>query len=145
MTGQPSIVSDIPRAKHSLEERGLPPGSYFEVEFEDGSVAREHDHNWSDLSEPMAVDSLGTRKAAHVARFRVKRISVFHEGLSTTIEVPEGCAPYQAVRAETVLGPHMPRRDRILGRVVGIVDKDGRILEERLLDGVAGQITGYRR
>lgn len=145
MTGLPNIASRLPRATRSLEERGLPVGSFFEVEFEDGSIARESEHNWSDIAEPRAVEALGFQKAAHVSRFRVKRITVFHEGLSTTLEVPEGCLPYQAVRAETVVGPQMPRRDRILGRVVGIVNERGQIVEERFLDAVAGHVTGYRR
>lgn len=119
--------------------------SYFEVQFVDGSKVDERDVNWSSISEERTVRILGGSKTAFVCKHPVDLVRIVHDGLSTEIDVPDGCEVYQSIKGETVM---MSTGERIskstLGRFVGIV-KDGEVIEERYLDGQGNQVIGFKK
>lgn len=134
----------IAKTSQTMEERGLPPDSYFEVTFADGSVANEKDTNWSSISEKVEVEYFGVRKTVHLCRFPVKYIEAWYEGLHASIEVPEGSRAYQSIRGETTIVPNVQRIDRTVGRFIGVV-KDGEVVEEQFLDGVQFEVRGMKK
>lgn len=133
----------IKREHRCLEDRGVHPHSYFEVQFVDGSVRTEHETNWRDLSVEKTVEYFGGKKTVKVCQLPVKRVVMRHGDLSTIIDVPEGVEVYQAIRSETIFVPGGRKIDRISGRVVGLV-KDNKVIEERFLNAAAGEVFGAR-
>lgn len=131
-----------PLETRTLEERGLPSGSFFSVVFRDGDLLSEHNVNWSDFSKEIAIDYRGRKRTLHVAD--VSNISVVHGTLSTDIDIPKGCLAFQGIRAHTTFMLGGTQDTKVVGRFVGIV-KDGKIIEERYLDGMKGQIIGIRK
>jgi len=143
MSGQDKIADQIRLEPLSMDGRGLPPHSYFEVTFADGSKRPEHNTNWSDISEPMVVEYFGKKKQIMACKFPVKQIKVFHDGMEAVMEVPEGCSVYQAIRARAEFIPGRERVDSISGRCVGVV-KDGVVIEERFINQRQHEVMGMR-
>lgn len=131
------------KEKKSLAERGVPMDSSFEAHLEDGNVLREQEHNWSDLSEERDVEHPSGTKRFPVSRFPIKRLIVQHGDLETEVEIPKGCEVYQVVCSRLFFLPDGSRHISHIGRVVGIV-KDGKVVEERFLNGATDEIRGFR-
>ena len=136
------MADNIEKTDKSLEERGLPADSFFDVVFEDGSTASERWMNWSQISDERRVEYFGMTKTVFVSRLPVKRIVIRHGDLETTVDVPAGCEAYQGVRSETMLLGGK-KESRVLGRIVGII-KDGEVIEERFLNGIQHEVQGTR-
>jgi hypothetical protein len=144
MNGAHNMTADtIKKTEHSLFERGLPDHSFFEVEFEDGSIAHEKEFNWSDMSEQVRVKYFDQHKTVMLSTLPVKKITLSHDGMNETVEIPEGYRVYQAVRAMTAFQMDGSRMSEIVGRVVGLV-KDGGVIEERFLNGIESKTYGTR-
>lgn len=136
------LANTLVRTAKTLEERGLPPDSFFEVVFEDGSTITEKDVNWSELAEERKVSYFEGLKTVMASELPLTRITVRHAGLSASIAVPVGCETYQAVRSETVLMDGR-KQHRVVGRVIGLI-KDGQVMEEQFINGVEGVVVGTR-
>lgn len=138
------ISKKIQRTNKTLEERGIPSDSFFSLVFEDGSEISERETTWGFLCEKKEVDYLGGRKIVNFSKFPVKEIRCSFEGLEAKIEVPNGCQVYQSIRSETLIIPNSQRKDRIIGRIIGII-KDGEVIEEQFLNGLQFKIEGFRK
>jgi hypothetical protein len=128
----------------SLMERVGREDSHFVVYLQDGSVHSEADTNWSSMSTEMVCEYFGKKKTVMVCSSPVSKIKITHGDLITEIDIPEGCQVYQAMRSEVVFTPGQDIHKSISGRVVGIV-RDGVIVEERFLDGNAGEVLGIKQ
>lgn len=139
-----SIAEQIEVIQLSLEERGLPPESYWIADFEDGSQRNEKDTSWSQISDKETVEYFGGKKLVNLCRFPIRCISVTHAGMNAFIDVPDGARAYQSIRAETTLMPAGKRVNHILGRSIGIV-KDGEVIEEKFINELSNEVTGLRK
>lgn len=127
------------------ETGSLHDTSYFEVDFNDGSTISEKDVNWSDISEEATVATRGGAKVVMQSKLPVSKFRLFHNSLSTEIDIPEDCKVYQAFKSEALfMSTGEKMSDRIIGRVVGVI-KDGEIIEERYLDALGNQVIGYKK
>lgn len=146
MTGLPDtpIALQIPQVNQTLPERGIPEHSWYEIEFQDGSIVTEKNTNWSLISEKKTVAYFGNQKVVHLCKFPVKRIEAFHDGLHSAIDVPEGCEAYQAVRGETLIVPNLHRIDKVIGRIIGVV-KGGEVIQEHFLNGHSYNVEGLKK
>ncbi len=131
---------DIKVTKEELS----PETSYFRVVFADGLELTEREAKWSSLAERRVVGYFGSEKVILAATGAVKRIEAYHEGLVAGIDVPVGCSAYQAIRSEAVIVPGVHRKDRIIGRLIGIV-KDGEVIEELFLNALQFKVEGVRK
>lgn len=134
----------ITKQQKSLEERGIPNHSYFILTFQDDSVISEMDCNWSDISSTKIVSYFGGKKTVAICDHSVKSIILKHEEMEHNLEIPEGCEVYQAIRAETNFLNNGQKKERINGRVLGIVC-EGEVIEEYFLNGVEGRIMGMKK
>jgi hypothetical protein len=137
-------ANEIERTTQTLEERGMPQNSYFAVIFTDGSELTEKEANWSSFCEKKEVDYFDIKKLVSVSKYPLKKISCFHEGLEASIDVPEDCEAYQALRGEALIVPEHGRKDRIVGRIIGII-KDGVVVEEIFIDAIQLKLTGFKK
>jgi hypothetical protein len=133
-------IRHIGKETKTLAERGLHDESYFEVTFSDGTETDETETSWSHIATLTPVMKAGRKYMAYLCNFPVKELRMFHEGLETALKVPTGHQVYQAVFNQGIFtGKGVP----IAGRVVGLI-KDGIVVEERVLNGRTGDITGVR-
>lgn len=140
-----TVAEQILTETKSLEERGIPADSFFQVFFTDGSSISEKNANWSAMSEDMrAVNYFGNKKSVRVLKFPASKISMHHEDLYAEIEIPEGCQVFQAIRAETMFLPNGTSKPRTIGRVIGLV-RDGEVIEEQFLNGLQHEVLGVRK
>src|ERR1051326_5601167 len=93
---------DIKKEARTLKQRGLPDQSFFDVTFHDNTNRKEHDTNWSEFSTIKRVQCMGGTKTVMVSNHKVKNIKLSHAGLSVSVDVPDDCEVYQAIRAETL-------------------------------------------
>ncbi len=135
---------NILKTHKSLKDRGLPNNSFFSLQFTDKSSCSEHDTSWIGMSERREVDYFGSKKIVHVCSHNVKKISVSHEEMNISINVPTGCEVYQSVRAETVFLHNGQKEYRIVGRIIGLV-KDGEVIEEQFINGLQREVTGLKK
>lgn len=140
MTGQADTFERHPL---SLKERGLPEDSFFEVVFADDSRISEHEINWSSIAERRVVNCMNGKKGVMVCKLPVKRIQVTLEDLEASIDVPEGCEAYQAIRSEAVVTPGYGRQDRVVGRVIGLLRGDT-VIEEKFINALEYRVQGFR-
>ena len=135
------IAETIRKERRTLADRGVHDGSFFHVVFSDGSEAKEHDTNWSDISEETAIEHLnGSVKLVMLSKHPTKTLTVHCAGLSSSLDLQEGDRVYQAIRSvASANGTH-----KNVGRIVGIV-RDGRMVEERFLSSEQGQVFGLRQ
>lgn len=139
-----TLSETFPKTNQTLNERGIPENSWFEITFSDGSGRTEHDLNWSSISEKKIVRYFGSQKLVHLCTLHVKRIEAFHDELHSAIDVPDGCEAYQAIRGDTLIIPGYQRTDNVIGRIIGIV-RDGEVIEEHLLNGLQSKVEGLRK
>lgn len=137
-----NISDKIKKQTLSLEERGLSPDSFWLIFFTDGSSISEEECNWSDISVEANVKYLEGTKTVYKCIYPVRDIIIRHNELQTKVEVPTGCAVYQAIRGQATLLNGQEDK-QIVGRCVGII-KDGRVIEERVLNCLEGVIQGWK-
>jgi uncharacterized protein (UPF0248 family) len=138
------ISDTIKKEVMGLTERGIPDTSSFHVVFHDDSEIHEKDYNWSDFSEEMIVIFMGQQKRVFLSKHPIKKITINHRGLQTELEPKEGERVYQAIRTISVWMSDKSIRTQHIGRVVGIVDKDGKVIEERFLSEETNEIYGVK-
>lgn len=136
------IADGVKNTDKTLEERGLPADSFFEVIFADGSWLSERDINWSSISAEIRVGYFGGTKTVYVCTLPVARIEVNHRDMLASLDVPPGCQVYQAVRSETVIMGGR-KENRVVGRIIGIV-RDGEVIEEQFANEVENEVLGTR-
>jgi hypothetical protein len=137
------ITDEIQKTTQSLEERGIPNDSFWTAIFEDDSEITEKETNWSFFSDKKIVEYLDKKKMVNISKFPVKKLTCILEGLKAEIDVPEGCQVYQAVRSEAIIVPNFQRKDRIIGRIIGIVKND-KIIEELYINALTLKIEGFK-
>lgn len=138
------ISNNIKKETRSLRDRGLNDKSFFHATFTDGSEAKEHDCNWSDFSVEKRVKYHDGTKTVRVSARPVKNLKVSHEGFNLDVDVPENCEVYQCIRAESTFTPNGAPKQRIVGRVVGIIKND-EVVEERFINSLQNVILGFRK
>lgn len=132
----------VGREKCSLKERNVE--GHFSVVFDDDTERTEHDTNWSEFSVEKKVGYGTGFKVVRVSNLPVKKITIKHNTLETTIEVPSGCEVYQAIRSRALLTLEgSTQKNFLVGRVVGLI-KDDKVIEERFLNFLTNEITGFR-
>jgi hypothetical protein len=137
------MISDfIQKTNASLESRGLPTNSYFEVEFYDGSIITEKECNWSSFSYPTVIDNCGAKMLLHVATLPIDKITIYLNDLKTSIDVPPGYDCYQFIKAERLLATGIDRHT-CLGRGIGLV-KNGKVVEEKFINAIENKVMGIR-
>jgi hypothetical protein len=140
MNGLPNIE----KPNKTLQERGLPVGSHFEITLSDGSRIDEENISWATISDKTTVKYFGEYKVAHLCNLPVTRIEVWHEGLYASLDVPDGSRAYQSIRSDTLIIPGVKRSDRVIGRLIGLV-KDGEVIEELFLNGIQYEVQGMKK
>lgn len=145
MNGQPNttLPQRIHREGRSLNERGLPDHSHFEVQFADGSKRFEHETNWSDISEEVEVQYGDSTKIVMLCKYPLKNIKVRHWTHLVDLNVQPGDKIYQAARSRTTFTLNGNRSVEVIGRIIGVV-RDGKVVEERFINGIADQIQGIK-
>ncbi len=136
------MISDlIPKINETLESRGLPKDSYFEVEFFDGSKINEKETNWSLMSESKIIE-FGFRKLTlYVANFPIKKISIFLNGLETYIDdISYDLKVYQFIRSQRLIARTVDK-DSIFGRGIGLI-KDNKVIEEKFINAIENVVDG---
>lgn len=138
------MISDVVlKTKQTLEERGLPVGSYFEVEFVDGSVITEKECNWSMISKAEVLNHFGIKLVLYICLFPVKTIRTYLNGLMAEIkDVPEDCWVYQFMRSEKLLARDASRTN-LFGRGIGLAKGDT-CIEEKFINAVENRVEGVR-
>lgn len=137
------ISNQILKTEQSLEDRGLPADSYFEVTFSDGSVLTEKNSNWSSFSTKKAFDYFGNSRDLYVSNYSIKKIRIFLAGMSTVIDAPNDCYVYQFIRSDRLLARDIDS-STIVGRGIGLV-KDGSVVEERFISALENRVMGMRK
>ena len=137
------IADKIIKTTQTLEERGIPNDSYFEVIFEDGSEINEKEANWSSFSEKKEVSYLDIKKIVRISKFPVKNIKCFYKGLNAEIEVPKDCQAYQAIRSNTTIVPTILQKNETVGRIIGII-RNNEVIEEKFLNGIQFRVEGIK-
>lgn len=117
--------------------------SYFEVMFNDGSIVKEYDTNWSAFAKQEEVNYQNKKRTVYTSIYPIKKIKIYHKGLQTELDVPDDHKVYQSMRSRATFTPNGRKDNLILGRYVGLI-KDNRIVEERFLSEYEGIVTGYR-
>ena len=118
--------------------------SFFEIKLEDGSYMSEKETKLSSISEIKKVKFLGKEKTVSACKFKLKSIKCFHEGMEAEIEIPYGCQAYQAIRSEAVIIKDIQRKDRILGRIIGVIKND-EVIEEKFINGIELKVQGFKK
>jgi hypothetical protein len=134
----------IERTKQTMEERGLPANSRFEVTLADGARISEENTNWSTISDRETVGYFGSKKVVHSCKFPVKRIEAWHDGLYASINVPDGARAYQSIRSDTLIVPNVKRSSTVIGRLIGVV-QGGEVIEEHFLNGLQYEVQGMKK
>jgi len=137
------IADNIPKTENTLQERGLPDDSYFEVVFKDGSSVSEVNTNWSAFSKREIIDCFGHKQACFISIYPIRSIKIKLNGLEAFIdEVPDGVEVYQFMRSERVLANNIDK-DSVIGRGIGMI-KDGAVIEERFINAYENKVQGMR-
>ena len=114
--------------------------SYFVVEFVDGTQMNEQINSWHDISESKIVNSVEGEKIVHVSKYPIKNITMNHHGISKTLEIPEGYEVYQSIRVTDTFLQSGEKKQKVLGRVLGLI-KDNSVVEEYFL---GEELIGYK-
>lgn len=138
------ITNNFKKEKRSLKERGLHDDSFFHVTFQDNSQAHEADYSWSDFSDLQRVKYQEGTKSVMISNHKIKHIKISHNGREVSLDVPEDCDVYQAVRGETLFIPDQTKQTRITGRCVGFVKK-GEVIQEVLINAHNDSIMGWKK
>lgn len=130
--------------KLSLTQRGLHDESYFHIVFADGSERKEHDLNWSDVSEERVVNNFGHTKIVNIITLPVKSVTIHHNGKNVSMTLNKGENIYQAVRSMAFFNKNGTPFNQVVGRVIGKIN-NGEVVEELFIDGRMNEIFGIRK
>jgi len=114
--------------------------SFFTGEFSDGTKIDERVNTWTDISETKIVNSVEGEKKVHVSKFPMKHLKMEHKGISKDLDIPDDCEVYQSIRVTDTFLQNGEKKQKVLGRVFGLV-KDNTVVEEYFL---GDEITGYK-
>jgi hypothetical protein len=138
------MISDsVVTETRTLEQRGLPTDSYFVVVFTDGSERTEHSTNWSALSEDQYVQFGDRKKVVRVSIHPIRKITIHHGELETTISAEDGEDIYQSFTSSTTHQSDGSTVEKLIGRKVGRV-KNGVVVEEKFIDTRLSEVTGIK-
>lgn len=139
------MTSDtISKTAETLEGRGIPSDSFFEVTFKDGSTISEKEANWSSFSTKKTVDYFGRNFVFYVSNHPVKSIRVVLNDLEARIDdVPDGAEVYQFMRSLRTVAKDTDKT-ALIGRGIGLI-KDGAVIEERFINAYEHKIQGMRK
>lgn len=115
----------------------------FEVIFSDGSPVNHKDCHWSDFSKKKEVRIGENLKSVSISKHRIKTIKVEHDGKIIHLDIPDGCDVYMHNTSQTTFYPDGNRMTTLLGRTIGIV-KDDKVIEERTINLMSGEIIGFK-
>jgi hypothetical protein len=102
------------------------------------------DKSWHDISDETLVKYFDTNKVVRLCNLNVKSIKVSLGNLETEVEVPKDCRVYQMFRsAMTVINGK--RNTEVVGLVIGLVNKDGIIIEEQYLNKLTNEVEGFKK
>lgn len=137
------IAGQLDLAGKTLEERGLPDHSYFEIDFADGSSVSEKDVNWSHFSHQEFVERLGNKHVSFISDLPIKNIRIFHDGLTTEInDIPADIRVAQFARSEWLQAKDIDIK-KVVGRGIALI-KNHKIIEEHYIDGLSRVIGGFQ-
>ncbi len=138
-----TTLEKLKKCHNSLEDRGLMKGSFFEATFKDKTNCHEKDYSWYEMSTEKKVKYQGMTKTVFICNHKISHIRVTHEGKQVELDVPDDCEVYQAMRSETSFSS-AGRKDRTLGRVVGLI-RDDEVIEEYFINGLQRCVLGFRK
>ena len=115
--------------------------SFFCLTLSDDSVIK--DVSWSSISEQILVQFMDHQKTVLVCKMPVKKITVQHEGLKVEMEIEKDEQVYQSMRSEASYLSDGTTEQKVIGRVVGKI-KNGRVIEEKILDSRINEIIGIK-
>ncbi len=138
------IAEEIQKTDKTLQERGIPEDSYFEVYFKDGSKISEMETNWSSMARKETVDFFGSKRVCYVSNYPIASIKIKLNGMEASIdEVSEDVEVYQFMRSERLIANEVDK-GTIIGRGIGLV-KNGIIIEERFINALENRVQGARK
>jgi len=109
----------------------------------DNKEISEQETEWSSISTPIEVKYLDRKKMVHICTLPVKNIKCILENLETEIEVTEDCFVYQATRGEALIIKDISRKDRVLGKIIGLV-RNNEVVEEKYINAIEQKIEGFK-
>ena len=116
--------------------------SYYKIILKDSRTITSEEMSWKANSDEVLVNYNNKKRLLYVSRLPILKIFAFHDGLHSELKVKEGEKVYQSMISETiVVNEH--NTSKVLARVIGLV-KDGKIIEEKILDGRTSQVIGFR-
>lgn len=133
----------IEKTKKSLEERGMKSDSFFSLKTDKDVIHKEHDTNWSDISKRKVVEFAGKKRYVDVCVLPVKSLEVTFGKLKTEIVLKKGEEAFQTNVSSSYFLPDGTVKTTHVGKKCGII-KDGKIIEERFLNGRSGVVEGFR-
>jgi hypothetical protein len=84
------------------------------------------------------------KKIVNISKLPIKIVRCFYAGLNAEIEVPKDCQVYQSITSESLLILDVSRRDRVIGRTIGMI-KDNEVVEEKHINAIELKIEGFRK
>ncbi len=120
--------------------------SFIQIAMKDGKTFHSHHHpneaSWHRHAHKMRVRRGDQYKTVYASHTNIKSITVHHEGVEKTIDIPPGCLVFQSIVAQTTASGK-DYRTKVLGRIAGIIKGD-EVIEEYFLDGESRNILGYK-
>ena len=138
------IANSIRKIDRNFKEKIFHSNSFFEVHFTDGSIRNEKDTNWSDVSEEKKIKCGDNIKTVRVCVYPTKKVVINHDDAIIEIVAKDDERIYQAIHAQISFFPDGEQYSKILGRIVGKI-KDNEIIEEKYIDSIANEITGFKK
>ena len=127
----------------SLEDRGVHPDSFFEVEFEKDVIVTEHSMNWSDISTLKKLKYPdGRTRDFYVSDLPILRLKVSHLSLESELFVDVNSFAYQAICERLTYSSDGKHTRDCIGRIFGVVDSNYNVLNEIFLDGKMNEVIG---
>ena len=118
--------------------------NFFTIWLKDGSKWEEKDHDWHDFSTEKRVKYQDGHKTVLVCNFPIDKIGIYYEGMSTEMEVPDGCDVYKAMRAQATFSSGQESKNNLVGICIGLV-KDDEVVEERIINILEETVQGWRK
>ncbi len=118
--------------------------SFYQLHHQNGTVQHEKDHGWKSISTEKVVDNNGRKVTVRVLNYKIEKIFVNHGSMQTEVEVPHDCEVYQMNKGMTTFTANGGINNIDLGRVIGLI-KNNEVIEERYLEALTNQISGWRK
>ena len=117
--------------------------SFFHLTFSDKSTLDENEIDWSQISSDVIVNHFGRYRLLKVLNHPVDKIKIHHEEQELNLDVEKDEKVYQSILMQTIFLQDGHKVEKCLGRIVGKI-KDGKIIEEHLVNAQTGEITGLK-